>query len=362
MRSNPNNHRYYYRLTYPALALGGVVLIIAIVGLIIFSRGIYDVAAHTAAAHSTAGRGGIEDDDEDDDRYEGFVSRSSKRWATFKTYRHQTVPTIYSKNYVRVYDALFNVYRKNVIRIECAMFMHTTQLLPSNDPGDRVQRVLDLGCGTGGHLIHMARQHPRMQVWGIDVSSTCIQHCSKAVEKDYLSNVRMVEGDFHTKGHFEKGRFDAITAFYFTIYYARSFKRLFENVYHWLRPGGHLCMHVVDVHRFDPIVDVANPLLGINPQKYVGKRLMRSRVHLNRGFFYESQFRPAPSNRSRLRFMDRVIDTVNQIKIENQHPVNIVPYQQLANAATDAGLRFVKQIPLNVCGYEYQYLAFFEKP
>ena len=96
-------------------------------------------------------------------------------------------------------------------------------------------------------------------------------------------------------------------------------------------------------------------------QRYIDRRLTRSRVFLNRGVVYESQFRTRTDKR-RMGFADRVRYTSTNTLVENEHPVNIVEHGGLVRLAKRAGLRLVKQVPIRVVGYEYQYLAFFERP
>jgi SAM-dependent methyltransferase len=292
-----------------------------------------------------------------------FASASSAAPADVTRYRHTTVETIFSRNYVRVYDALFGQYRRAVVRTESALFLKMTGLGAGGGRGgaDANRRVADLGAGTGRHLVHVARADPRLQVWAVDLAKSCIERCKRTFEEEGVHNYRLVHGDFHDEHLLAADHFDAITLFYFSVYYASSYDRLFANVRRWLKPGGHLCAHVVDVHRFDPVVDAANPLVGINMQRYIDRRLTRSRVFLNRGVVYESQFRTRTDKR-RMGFADRVRYTSTNTLVENEHPVNIVEHGGLVRLAKRAGLRLVKQVPIRVVGYEYQYLAFFERP
>ena len=60
-------------------------------------------------------------------------------------------------------------------------------------------------------------------------------------------------------------------------------------MYSWLRPGGYFAVHVVDPRRFDPVLDAANPLVGISLQRYMTERKTDSTVIFNK-FIYKSQF------------------------------------------------------------------------
>lgn len=53
-------------------------------------------------------------------------------------------------------------------------------VLPEQADPTRLQRVLDVGCGTGGWLIEAARMYPSLSMLvGIDVS-TCMVECARA--------------------------------------------------------------------------------------------------------------------------------------------------------------------------------------
>ena len=41
-----------------------------------------------------------------------------------------------------------------------------------------------------------------------------------------------------------------VTCLYFTIYYIKD-KENFSNCFYWLKPGGVLLLHLVDVNKFD---------------------------------------------------------------------------------------------------------------
>lgn len=57
-------------------------------------------------------------------------------------------------------------------------------------------RVLELGCGSGEHLIAQARAHPRARFHGIDPSGQHIAMGQKIIDKLSLKNIRLEEKSF----------------------------------------------------------------------------------------------------------------------------------------------------------------------
>ncbi|XP_076033764.1 uncharacterized protein LOC143020833 [Oratosquilla oratoria] len=102
------------------------------------------------------------------------------------------------------------------------------------------QRVLDVGCGTGGSAFYMAR-HYGVHVHGVDLSTNMIQICierqgklepaSKSKIQFEISDISQVE--------YEVESYDVIYS-RDTILHIKDKKKLLEKVYRWLKPGGTL--------------------------------------------------------------------------------------------------------------------------
>ncbi|XP_071531397.1 uncharacterized protein [Panulirus ornatus] len=102
------------------------------------------------------------------------------------------------------------------------------------------QQVLDIGCGTGGSAVFMAR-HYGVQVHGVDLSTSMI----------YLAIERQgkLELELKKKLQFEISdilKVDYVAESYDAIHSRDCFlhiqdkQRLFKKLYRWLRPGGKL--------------------------------------------------------------------------------------------------------------------------
>lgn len=52
-------------------------------------------------------------------------------------------------------------------------------------------RVLEIGCGEGLFLNQLARQHPELEIWGIDNSATRLNQAEKRLKENNLQNVHL---------------------------------------------------------------------------------------------------------------------------------------------------------------------------
>jgi 2-polyprenyl-3-methyl-5-hydroxy-6-metoxy-1,4-benzoquinol methylase len=71
--------------------------------------------------------------------------------------------------------------------------------------------VLDVGCGSGRALIHLARAYPNSRFTGYDLSAEAIGRARAVAQNGGLTNVRFEARDVTALG--ETGAFDLVTAF-----------------------------------------------------------------------------------------------------------------------------------------------------
>jgi ubiquinone/menaquinone biosynthesis C-methylase UbiE len=93
------------------------------------------------------------------------------------------------------------------------------------------KRLLDVACGTGGHLVHL-KDH--FDVRGLDISAPMLR-----LAREKLPKVPFVKGSM-TRFRFEH-RFDVLLCLFSSIGYACTYGRLaktFRNFYRHLVPGG----------------------------------------------------------------------------------------------------------------------------
>ncbi len=98
-------------------------------------------------------------------------------------------------------------------------------VLPEQQNSAAFQRVLDVGCGTGGWLIEAAKTYPSMSLLvGVDVSSRMIEYARMQAETQQISNrVQFRTMDALRMLEFPDGSFDLVNQ-----RFASSFLRIWD--------------------------------------------------------------------------------------------------------------------------------------
>ena len=99
-------------------------------------------------------------------------------------------------------------------------------------------RVLDVGCGTGGTTLAIARRlGPRGRCVGLDISEPMIAAARARAEREHTAaDFIVADAESHA---FEPGSFDAIVSRFGVMFFADSV-RAFANLRHAVRDGGEL--------------------------------------------------------------------------------------------------------------------------
>ena len=125
-----------------------------------------------------------------------------------------------------------------------------------------------------------------------------------------------------------------------------------------MKPNGYLVIHLVNKHKFSPIINAGDPLLIISPQKYAEKRITNSVVDFN-NFKYKADFE---LNQSTGKFQE-IFKFKNSNKVrQNEHIFHMENQSDILSMAKDVGFKLKDTIPLSKCGYEHQYLYVLYKP
>lgn len=101
------------------------------------------------------------------------------------------------------------------------------------------ERILDVGCGTGGTTVAIARMvEPGGQVVGADIASEMLVRARQRADEAGMSNIEFVHADVQTED-FGETRFDAAFSRFGVMFYAEPVLA-FANVRRSLRHGGRL--------------------------------------------------------------------------------------------------------------------------
>tara|TARA_B100000963_G_C22600035_1_gene659780 strand:- start:791 stop:1741 length:951 start_codon:yes stop_codon:yes gene_type:complete len=249
---------------------------------------------------------------------------------------------IYDDFYVDIYDQL--VYSGNKNDFEIKELRDRTNL-------DKNSVVLDVGSGTGRHCKLIKELGSKCV--GIDKSGAMIRKA-----KDNCPGVKFIKDDVIKTMTFQGNSFTHITAFYFTLYYIKQKLQFFKNAFHWLKPGGFLVIHLVNKHKFDPIIPAGDPLIFLSAQKYSKKRITDTVVEFEK-FKYKANFNLINDNKAK--FNEKFVFPNGNVR-HNEHVLFMDDQSKILGLAKDVGFILQAKIDLTKCQYERQYLYVLQKP
>jgi ubiquinone/menaquinone biosynthesis C-methylase UbiE len=102
-----------------------------------------------------------------------------------------------------------------------------------------IKAILDLGCGPGGWVLEVAREHPDIQVSGIDISQSMIQFAqAQAMSRGY-GNASFMVMNIKQPLAFEDASFDLVNErSFFGVMGPGEWPQLLAECKRILRPGG----------------------------------------------------------------------------------------------------------------------------
>ena len=190
---------------------------------------------------------------------------------------------------------------------------------------------------------------------GLDKSGAMVEQAKKKYPKASFK-----KGDMLNSMTYEQSSLDVISCLYFTIYYIKDKKRFIDNCYSWLKPGGHLVLHLVNRDKFDPIINSADPLHIVSAQKYAKQRITNSLVKF-KDFQYKANFGFDKSN-NKAEFVETFKDDSSGNVRKNVHTLHMETQKKVLAMAKQTGFILKGKIDLVKAMYEYQYLYILYKP
>ena len=82
-----------------------------------------------------------------------------------------------------------------------------------------IDRVLELGCASGPNLELFAREFPKTQFVGLDISSSAINLAKESFKVKGLGNVSFIQSDLSDLKRFEDNYFDVVVSVAVLIYF-----------------------------------------------------------------------------------------------------------------------------------------------
>jgi SAM-dependent methyltransferase len=266
---------------------------------------------------------------------EGFIQK--------ETFILKEGPDIFDDFYVSIYDDLVFSQVKN--KFEIGEIINTTKATEES-------RLLDIGTGAGHHVNLFTQEG--INAKGLDISPAMVARAKKL-----YPNSEFIQGDALDFMLFPDQSFTHISALYFTIYYIKDKLRFFQNCFDWLMPGGYMILHLVNRNKFDPIVEAADPLLLVSPQKFSKKRITNSLVKF-KDFQYKADF-DLKIDENEAIFTETFKDDNSKNVRQNLHKLYMEPQKNILSLAKEVGFILLGKIDMVSVQYEYQYIYILEK-
>ena len=264
---------------------------------------------------------------------------------------------LYDSFYAKIYDQLTQGSVRT--QAEIGMMLHEW-----SKRGEDITKfeILDGGCGTGIAVAALAKMNVK-RVVGIDTSEEMIKHAEEVVieqstlTKEQKKHLEFRKGDLIDPSICAPGEFSHVCLLYFTIYYFKDKEALFRNLFLWVKPGGKMCIQVVNKHKFDPMLESSTPWMGFSLQKYSKERVTKSEVVFD-NFKYIGEFDltdPQAEFRETFRFKDgKVRRQKHEFRMEN--------IDEIVKMAKMAGWKYDGSVDLTKISAEYFYHLYFSHP
>jgi tRNA (cmo5U34)-methyltransferase len=124
-------------------------------------------------------------------------------------------------------DAIIKCVPRYFEMIEMLFYYLPTDYAPES--------ILELGCGTGNLTAVIYKNFPVAKITAVDISTDILQVCKERINS---KNIKFVKGDF-SKSEFAKDSFDLVISS-IAIHHLKNEekKKLFNNIFSWLRRNG----------------------------------------------------------------------------------------------------------------------------
>ena len=289
--------------------------------------------------------------------FDGSGSAATSGTDSTNLYTWMTDPQlIYDEFYAGVYDQLCAQTPRT--HAKCALL---TNLWKKTDGDPKTWSVLDAGCGTGNATLALSKIGCG-RVIGMDYAPAMLRYAEQTnlpaakLTEQQQQSIRWRQDSLINPSAAAAGEFSHIVCFYFTFYYLQDQEQFFRHMNLWTKPGGKLCVEVVNKHKFDPILESASPFLGFSIQKYSKERIQKSKVAFDK-FDYEAEFQ---LTNPRAEFYETFRFKNNHVR-RQKHIFMMPNIEKIVAMGKTAGWKYIGYQDLNPLGFEYGYLLMFEK-
>jgi SAM-dependent methyltransferase len=264
---------------------------------------------------------------------------------------------MYCTNYEKIHKI------KTHIPQQIDILLKTTQ--PSQD-----DVILDIGSTTG-YVVNELTQRG-YNAYGVTPLESFVNYCNTKYPDAIVK-----QGNIRNPMEYEKGIFTHIFALYYTIYnYNREDKmKIFKNCYSWMKPGGYLVLHLVDVQKFDITTPIAkDPIFGSLQKQHFAKimqkenkstpppRLTEFEVEFQDMIYKSNYDFNRLTTTSEVTLIETMKNKGNEKIRQNEKMQYMEPLDQILQMASQCGFITKSILKLKeILDDEYQFLYIFER-
>lgn len=311
---------------------------------------LYTTSLYNEAYYVKQGRENFQNNNEQKDKNMREKQTNNETFSLNQTekYVEKKGINLYDDFYVDFYDDIVYDNQKNSFELE-----NLNKIMGLDDNSMKQNAsILDVGSGTGHHIYLYHKNGYTVQ--GLEKSQSMITRSN-----ENYPGVDVKLGDATDTYLYEEGDFTHIQCLYFTVYYMKNKKQFFDNCYRWLKPGGYFAIHLVDRVNFDPIVNTANPLFLVSPQKYAKERITSSIIQF-KGISYKANF-DLQKDKDISKFTETFKDDKTGKIRKNIHEFYMPNHMNIVKMIQESGFTLKAKLDMVKCQYEYQYIYVFYK-
>lgn len=270
--------------------------------------------------------------------YEGFVQDSP--------YVFKKGTSAYDDFYADIYNKLMKPERSTSFQIDTIIQM--------TQPSSHNCAFLDICAGTGETAGALTQKgYP---VYALDISKDMTNYI-----EEHHPKVQAKCGDARDSIQYEKGSFSHILCNGLGIYHFQDKSEFFQNCYFWMRPGGHLALHLVEPDKFDTIVPGGRVPIIESPQRYTSKRITDTHIDFI-DFSYRGVYDFQQNTKNQVTFRETFTDTLSKNVRQQETVYYMDSIRSILQSASNCGFVVHGQVDFSsCCDDEHQHLFILER-
>lgn len=242
---------------------------------------------------------------------------------------------LYDDFYCNIYDKLHNCNNKNDILVE---------IIKNNSNIKETSTILDIGSGTGEMVNLLSKNY---NIHGVDKSEPMIK-----LSKTKFPNGKFINADFLNNNISYNYDYTHLLCLNQMIYDIKNKKEFFINCYQILSYHGILVLHLVDINKFNRLVNACR-VNNFNPNKFLKDKTVKSKIEFD-NFKYTSDFKVDSNTNEGI--INEIFEFNDGSVRKNEHKLFMENYKTILQYAKDSGFIVDGQIAIKNNDGEYIFI------